>query len=97
MTNQQAIITDKLNVNNFIYPQEDVLFDKPDQQKIRNMQLQKAMKLGNMNKQAVKIHFKTTDKTERVTEATVWAVTQKYVILKAANMIPLKSITRVVF
>ncbi len=53
-----------------------------------------ALRLGNEFKSKTAISFNTSD-GERTVETTVWSLTDKYVQLKGAVLIPLHSITNV--
>lgn len=53
--------------------------------------LQSAVRLGNEFKSKSLITFNTTDGPKRV-ETTVWSVTDSYIQLKNAVMIPLRSL-----
>jgi hypothetical protein len=64
---------------------------------IRKMNLRKAMKLGNIYKRKVYIYFKTFGGTLKGIEASVWAVGEDFVSLKAGRTIPIKSIDHVEF
>ena len=61
----------------------------------RRLKLEKALHLGNLYKHHVRISFVDKHNTTYKTEATVWAVTEKYVILKSHMMIPICSISEV--
>lgn len=50
-----------------------------------------ALRLGNEFKSKVALTFMTEDGAKRV-ETTVWSVTEKYIVLKAAVLIPMRSL-----
>ena len=62
----------------------------------RRSDLERAMKLGNIEHQKVKIVFESTEGTMAV-ETTVWEVTQNYVILKSNMALPIRCVHRVDF
>lgn len=53
--------------------------------------LQRALKLGNLHKTSVNLRF-ISDRELLQTEATIWAVTENYVMLKGGVMIPVECI-----
>jgi len=62
---------------------------------IRRTQLEKATKLGNDYRQAVKIQFQTSDGVVGETDATVWSLTEDKVELKGGKIIPIGAILSV--
>lgn len=64
----------------------------PEDIKKRAEKLDKALKLGNLNKTHVNIGFRTAEGSEYHTLVTVWAVTELFVELKGGTTIPIKSI-----
>jgi len=75
------------------FPKEDVLYQEKEKSG-RFLALQRAMYLGNLEREKVKITFKDDSGTKRV-ETTIWAVTDKSVILKKSTVIPLSRIVSV--
>lgn len=85
---------DKLQVNNIVYaPKESQV--KEERQSLTS-KLKRALILGNMNKQHVKLRFKNADGLHFETVATIWGLTENYVILKGARMIPIHSLTDII-
>ena len=74
---------------------EEVLPDERLRQE-RNQLLHKAMVLGNNYKNKVKIVFQTLS-GPRAVETTIWATTDKNVILKGGIFIPVCCILQVIF
>ncbi|MBL7931945.1 MAG: hypothetical protein JNL60_08585 [Bacteroidia bacterium] len=72
------------------FPQEEVLNDKV---KIRERasDLEKALSLGNLEHSKIRIYFED-ERSCKVVETTVWAVTDKQVILKQGVGIPISRI-----
>ncbi len=62
-----------------------------DQRKNNDKKLYRAMLLGNGYHNKVKIFFATTE-GQRQVETTVWAYTERYVILKGGVFIPVESV-----
>ena len=64
---------------------------------LRSHNLRKALKLGNLYKRKVKIHYMTLEGVLHKIETSVWAVGDKFVSLKKGNTIPIHSIDHVEF
>ncbi|QKX07641.1 hypothetical protein HN014_15915 [Aquimarina sp. TRL1] len=75
------------------FPKKEVLNKRKDQID-RILELQRAMVLGNIEHQKVKIVFVDDNGIKRV-ETTIWGITDKEVILKGSTIIPLKRIIRI--
>ena len=86
-------IVEKEQIQFLKFPKEDVLFEEKAK-KNRFLELRRAMYLGNLEREKVKITFKDDCGTKRV-ETTIWAVTDKSVILKKSTIIPLTRIVSV--
>lgn len=65
-----------------------------DQRKLNDKKLFRAMLLGNGFHNKVKIYFTTTE-GERMVQTTVWAFTERFVMLKGNVFIPVDAITNV--
>lgn len=87
---------DKSLICKYSFSNEDVLEDK-NTRVIRRANLLKALKLGNLNKQHVQLHFISSQGIHMKSRVTVWAVTRKHVVLKASKIIPISSILSVEF
>lgn len=85
---------DKSNINRISFSKEEIL-NSENAQIERKAKLKRSLTLGNLYKQHVKIKFVNQNKQVLRTFATVWALTEKYVILKGGRMIPLTSIITV--
>lgn len=75
------------------FPDLDVLHD-PVAQHERDFELRRALALGNLERSKAKIYFED-DKDLYMVETTVWGVTDKRVILKQGNVIPIKRVHKV--
>ena len=89
------IVTDfvkieKEMIENLHFPPADVLQDKSIIQE-RSSDLERALSLGNLEHSKIKIFFED-DESPKVVETTVWAVTDKRVILKQGVGIPINRI-----
>lgn len=91
---RQSTKLDKLQLTNLSFSKTDVLNDNTDRF-IRNFELNRALRLGNTYKQSVRIYFINALGEHLETEGTVWAVTEKYVMLKGGNTIPIRAIRKV--
>lgn len=81
---------DKEEIALLKFPITDVL-DDVDDIKIRTSDINRALSLGNLEHSKIKIFFKD-DEFQRVVDTTVWAVTDKNVLLKQGVMIPIHRI-----
>jgi hypothetical protein len=84
---------EKEQIASFNFPKDEILERKYDQIN-RSIELKRALVLGNIERQKVKIVFVDDDGYKRV-ETTVWGLTDKSVILKQATLIPLQRIVSV--
>lgn len=90
IVNTTPITVQKEMISGFRFPEKDVLSSKDDM-KIRLADLERALKLGNLEHNKIKIIFEDIDGVKQV-ETTVWGVTDKRVILKQGIMIPIHCI-----
>lgn len=84
---------EKEQISDLKFPEQDVLSNNDDK-KIRAASLERAMKLGNLEHNKIKILFEDADGLKQV-ETTVWGVTDKRVILKQGVVIPIHRIHEV--
>ncbi len=73
------------------------VFEDVTKKSERKKKLQRALKLGNNYKTHVRLTLKSKFHKVFQTEATVWAVTEKYVTLKGGINVPINSIVSVDF
>jgi len=83
-------IIDKEHIAILKFPQTDVLSDD-EEIKTRLGEINRALSLGNLEHSKLKIFFEDTE-SKKVVDTTVWAVTDKNVILKQGVMIPIHRI-----
>ncbi len=88
--NTNTTIVQKEMISGFKFPAIEVLSTK-DQIKIRLSELERALKLGNLEHNKIKIIFEDAEGIKQV-ETTVWGVTDSLVILKQGIMIPIRRI-----
>lgn len=84
---------EKENISGLKFPEADVLTSKEDI-KIRSANLDKALKLGNLEHGKIKIVFEDSEGIKQV-DTTVWGVTDKRVILKQGAVVPIHRIHEV--
>lgn len=80
-------------IENLKFPQDEVLSDK-DLIKEREHELNRALALGNLEHTKMKIYFED-DTSKKMTETTVWGVTDKRIILKQGVVIPINRIHKI--
>ena len=83
----------KEHIKSLQFPKEELLASKLDRDQ-RCTNLKRALALGNLEQEKVKIVFIDNEGYKRV-ETTIWGVTNKNVILKEATLIPLSRIISV--
>lgn len=88
-----ALQIDKENISLLSFPRNEVL-ETIEAKKTRGKILNRASVLGNIYRTKMQIIFKDSEGIKKV-YTTVWGVTEKYVILKGANLIPLHRIIKV--
>jgi hypothetical protein len=85
-----AVPIEKEKISGLKFPDLDVLGSK-DAIKTRTSNLERALKLGNLEHNKIKIVFEDIEGIKQV-ETTVWGVTDKRVILKQGVVIPIHRI-----
>lgn len=81
---------EKENISNLKFPETEVLKSKEDiLTRARN--LERALKLGNLQHSKIKIVFEDIQGIKQV-ETTIWGVTDKRIILKHGVLIPIHCI-----
>lgn len=93
-TNTNKVVSiEKENINGLKFPDSEVLKSQDDI-KMRLSNLERALKLGNLEHNKIKIVFEDSDSLKQV-ETTVWGITDKRVILKQGLVIPIQRIHEV--
>lgn len=85
-------LVEKELVASFHFPDDDVLKNESDQ-KFRKSELNRAISLGNIEHLKVKIYFED-DKSEKVVNTTIWAITDNAILLKKNVVIPIRRIIK---
>ena len=83
-------LVQKESLPEYHYPKGEVLLSLEDVT-LRKAILERATTLGNAYHSKVKIDFETTNGIKEV-ETTIWATTEKYVLLKGGIAIPIHCI-----
>ena len=87
---EKPVSIEKEHISGLKFPDNDVLHSK-DEIKMRIANLDRAMKLGNIEHNKMKIIFEDSIGKKQV-ETTVWGVTDIRVILKQGVVIPINRI-----
>lgn len=87
MSTVQVELIEKEKIGDLKFPSNEVLSSKTEIHERRN-ELERALKLGNMEQHKIKIIFED-DRSMKAVETTVWGVTDKRVILKQGIVIPI--------
>jgi hypothetical protein len=88
-------LIEKEIISNLMFPKEEVLMDEHGKTH-RQATLEHAMKLGNNHRHKATITFEDSENVKQV-ETTVWAVTEKWIILKGSMVIPICRVHEVNF
>lgn len=88
-------LIDKEAIPTLHFPSQEVLATK-EEMKEREDALKKALYLGNIEHAKAKIYFED-DTSVKAVETTVWGLTDKRVILKQGNVIPINRVHKVKF
>ena len=84
---------EKEQIEHLKFPTDEVLFDKI-LIKEREIELNRALALGNLEHTKMKIYFED-DQSKKMVETTVWGVTDKRIILKQGVVIPISRIHKI--
>ncbi|MFN4813270.1 MAG: hypothetical protein ACK46S_09745 [Bacteroidota bacterium] len=90
---QNPIIVSKESIANLSFPANEVLKSR-EEIKNRMLDLERATTLGNVEQTKIKIIFEDTESIKQV-ETTIWATTDKRIILKGGVVIPISRIHEV--
>ncbi len=90
---QNPIIVSKESIANLSFPAAEVLQSR-EEIKNRMLDLERATTLGNVEQTKIKIIFEDTESIKQV-ETTIWATTDKRIILKGGVVIPISRIHEV--
>ena len=89
------VIIQKEEVDKLYFPTNDVLDDSAKRM-MRKVDIIQAMRLGNIERYKIKIIFEDT-KSIKMVHTTIWAVTEKKIVLKRGVVIPVHRIHAIEF
>jgi uncharacterized protein (UPF0248 family) len=87
------LLVQKEEVANLLFPAKEVLSTE-DEIKNRRRDLERATTLGNVERGKIKIIFEDRDGLKKV-ETTIWATTEKNIVLKGGVFIPIHRIHQI--
>ncbi len=87
------ILVQKEEISKLLFPAKEVL-PSEDEIKIRRSDLERATRLGNAERGKIKIIFEDTQGLKKV-ETTIWATTEKNIVLKGGVFIPIHRIHQI--
>lgn len=93
-TTQAPTLIQKEQLGELHFPSSEVL-STPDAIRLRRAELDRALVLGNVDHNKVRIVFVDSE-GPKVVETTIWAVTDLRIILKSGAGIPIHRITEIV-
>lgn len=83
-------LVEKESIKGLHFPGSEVL-KKEDDRKLRKLDLDRAIALGNLEHSKVKIYFED-EVGKKVVHTTIWAVTEDAIVLKQNVIVPIKRI-----
>lgn len=89
-----AVLLEKEEIASLSFPSEEVLKDSEDI-RARARKIHRATSLGNLEKYKVFIVFEDAESIKKI-NTTIWAQTEKKIVLKGGNSIPVHRIWEVV-
>ena len=89
-SNRTPLHVEKEEIDNLKFPNEEVLQSTDDIGK-REMEINRALTLGNLEHSKIKIIFEDSEGLKKV-ETTIWGVTDKRIILKQGIVLPIHRI-----
>lgn len=93
-TFKKPILIDKDAVKDLRFPSEEVL-TSPEEIVKRKSELSRALTLGNVHHNKVKIIFCDHEDCKMI-ETTIWAVTELRIVLKSGMVIPIHRIIEII-
>jgi hypothetical protein len=93
-TYNNPLLIDKDTVKDLRFPQTEVL-ETPQELAKRKNDLTRALTLGNVHHNKVRIIFSDTDGSKMI-ETTIWAVTELRIVLKSGMVIPINRIHEII-
>jgi hypothetical protein len=90
MNNNEFVLVEKESVSELHFPADEILKSEKDL-KERKTAIERAISLGNLEHHKVKIYF-SDDQGKKVVNTTIWAVTDKSIVLKQNTVLPIHRI-----
>jgi hypothetical protein len=90
MDNNEFVLVEKESVSELQFPADEILTKEKDL-KERKTAIERAISLGNLEHHKVKIYF-SDDQGKKVVNTTIWAVTDKSIVLKQNTVLPIHRI-----
>ncbi|WPR71307.1 hypothetical protein SLW70_15415 [Flavobacterium sp. NG2] len=87
---EEILTVEKEDIATLTFPKTDVLEDI-NEIKMRLSEINRALALGNLEHSKIKIFFEDSE-SKKMVHTTVWAVTDKNVVLKQGVLIPIHRI-----
>ncbi len=85
-------LIEKELVPSYHFPESEVL-ENSDEKKLLKRELDRAISLGNIEHLKVKIFF-ADDKSDKIVNTTIWAITDNAILLKKNVVIPIRRIIK---
>jgi uncharacterized protein (UPF0248 family) len=87
------VLVQKEEIANLLFPSREVLASA-EEIKLRRKDLERATTLGNVERGKIKIIFEDSKGLKKV-ETTIWATTEKNIVLKGGVFIPIHRIHQI--
>ena len=92
MNISESVQVEKESVASLHFPAEEILRTESERS-LRRQEIDRAISLGNLEHYKVKIYF-ADDSGEKVVNTTIWAVTDKAILLKQNVILPIHRIIK---
>lgn len=92
MISKEYEMVEKELIATFQFPESEVIMDKESKSEL-DRQLERAISLGNLEHQKVRIFFED-NKGRKVVETTIWGITDQAILLKRNVRVPKKRILK---
>ncbi|WP_448528311.1 hypothetical protein [Raineya sp.] len=86
----------KEDLHLFSFTKFDVLTSE-EERKLRQINIEKGLKLGNLYQQKVFIYFRDVNSENFYVHTTIWAICEDVITLKGGRIIPIRAIYEVRF
>ncbi len=93
MSDPDYLEIEKESVTSLHFPHEEVIVNSEAQLKARAAAVERAITLGNLEHQKVKIYF-MDDERKKMVHTTIWAVTDTAIVLKQNVILPINRIIK---